>query len=283
MLSSSAGTQVCSYCKFGMPISADRCPHCARPSLFPNVTMASNAPEVAALDARYSAAVATAIANGTGAIAADLERETATRSRAVISRDSSEVYRLACGDNQLYTTYYNLVEAEFRVPTDSKWDSIRNVVDAAMFPYYHEEVRFGALTLDEVGLLHYGDCHMILKTDMIDFRTTVFTENTAKFVVGNRLVVPAGHRATWAQRGRLAVAKLAAALTTSTGSADLPATLKTNGATPDDDSFVEAHVYGSISMRTVEQVSILRSARAAVRLGALKEKLKKLDVSLVMV
>ncbi len=265
-----------------MPVSVDRCPHCARPSLFPNVTRAAEPAEVAALDTRYGAALATANTNGTEAIVSDLERETATRSRVVISRDSSEVYRLACGDNQLYATFYNLVEAGFRLPTDSKWDLLRLIGDAVMFPYYQQHVRFGALTLDQAGPLNYGDCHMILKTDMVDFRTSAFTENTSKFASNNNWVIPPGHRSTWATRGRLAVAKLSSAVTASTSAADLPAILKRDGPTSDDDSFVEAQVYGSISMLTVEQVSLTRRSRPAVRLNALKEKLKQFNVKFVV-
>ncbi len=245
--------------------------------------MASDPAEVAALDARYDAAMTSAAANKTEVIAAELERETATKSRLVISRDSSEVYRLASGANQLYATYYNLVEAGLRLPTDSKWEPIRHRVDAMMFPRYQKEVRFGALTLDEAGLLHYGDCHMIMKTSMIDYRTTTFTENTAAFAAKTDFVIPLGHRATWARRGRLAVAKLASALTTSTAAANLPTILKTDGATSDDDSFVEAHIYGSISMQTVEQVSLTRAAKPAYKLSAFKEKLKKFGVRVVMV
>jgi hypothetical protein len=247
------------------------------------VTIASDPAEVAALDVRYDAAVATAAANGTSVITADLEDETATKSRVVISRDSSEIYRLACGDNQLYATFHSLVEAGIRLPTDSKWDAIRPAIDALLFTYYQKEVRFGALTLDEIGLKHFGDCHLILKTDMIDFRTTAFTENTAAFVEKNHFVIPPGHRATWAQRGRLAVAKLASMLTLSTTSADLAAVLKSDGATSDDDAFVEAHVYGSISMRTVQQVSISTTATPAVRIRALRDKLNTLGVPLVFV
>ena len=209
-----------------------------------------------------------------------LEDETAKRSRVVISRDSNEVYRLACGENQLYATYYNLVEAGVRVPTASKYDVNRPAIDATMFPYYHPQIRFGALTLDDRGLGHYGDCHLILKTDMVDFRTTTFTENSAAFVLRNGSLLP-GHRATWAHRGRLAVAKLVSVLTPSSTGADLPAILTSDGATPDDDVFIEAHVYGSISMRTVEKVIVTRTKMRSVKLSALKDKLKKMGVPLV--
>jgi hypothetical protein len=276
----SAVSRVCDYCTFSMPISADRCPHCARPSLFPNVDAASDPGEVAALDVRYTSAIATVTANGTAPIAALLEDDTATRSRVVISRDSNEVYRLACGDNQLYATFYNLVEAGFRVPADSKWDAIRPQIDAKMFPYYHAHIRFGALTLDDKGLRHYGDSHLILKSDMIDYRTTACTENTAAFIERNGSVPP-GHRATWPGRGRLAVAKLASVLTSSTNDSDFPALLKADGETPDDDVFIEAHVYGSISIRTVEKVSLTRTKMRSVKLSVLRDKLNKMSVPLV--
>jgi hypothetical protein len=226
--------------------------------------------------------MASAAMNGTSSIAADLELETATRSRVAISRDSSEVYRLACSEDQLYTTYYHLIQAGARVPTDSKWDSDRLSGDSKIFPYYHGEVRFGALTLDNAGVLHYGDCHLIMKTTMIDFRTTVFTENTASFAANNS-VIPPGHRATWEQRGRLAVAKLGATLPPSTTAAELPAFLKKDRTSSSDDSFLEAHLYGSMSIRTVEQVGISLAKNPAVRLKALREKLNKLPVPLVNV
>jgi len=244
--------------------------------------MASDPAEVAALDSRYATAMASAVSNGTVSITAELENTTATQSRVVISRPSSEVFRLACGDDQLYTTFYRLTEAGVRLPADPKWDTERLSADSRMFPYYHGEVRMGALTLDNAGLLHYGDCHLIMKTAMVDFRTTVFTENTAAFAAKNS-VIPSGHRATWENRGRLAVAKLAPNLTPLTTTSDLPAILKKDRTSTNDDSFLEAHVYGSVSMRTVEIVGISLAKKPAVRVRALREKLNKLGIPLVNV
>lgn len=213
---------------------------------------------------------------------AELEKMTATRSRVAISRDSSEVFRLASGDDQLYTTFYRLIQAGVRLPADPKWNTERLNADIKMFPYYHGEVRMGALTLDNAGLLHYGDCHLIMNTAMIDFRTTLFTENTAAFSAKNS-VIPSGHRATWENRGRLAVAKLGPTVTPLTTTADLPAILKNDRTNTSDDSFLEAHLYGSVSMRTVEIVGISLAKKPAVRVKALREKLKKRGVPLVNV
>jgi hypothetical protein len=41
-------------------------------------------------------------------------------------------------------------------------------VDGVLFPHYHEEIRFGSLTLNERALQStYGQCAMILKDTMI--------------------------------------------------------------------------------------------------------------------
>src|SRR5262249_16187901 len=142
-----------------------------------------------------------------------------------------------------------------------------------------EDVRFGALALDDVGLLHWGDCHMFLKTELSEYRTSVFTENTAAFAAKNNMVIPHGHRSTWADRGRLAVAKLARDLKPSTTTADFPRILKADGASSETATFLEAHIYGSISIRTVSQVSLSNVSKRRGKLGAFRDNLKKYSVS----
>lgn len=47
----------CSECAQPMRDDMERCPHCCRPSIFPNVNVAKRSEEVAELDLRYSKAV----------------------------------------------------------------------------------------------------------------------------------------------------------------------------------------------------------------------------------
>jgi len=49
--------QACTYCKLDFPLDREHCPHCARPSLFPNVTLANRPQELQKLEDRYLAAL----------------------------------------------------------------------------------------------------------------------------------------------------------------------------------------------------------------------------------
>ena len=69
-------------------------------------------------------------------------------SKAVVSLPLSRVNELVSSDNSLYCTYYQGVDADSRLPESNEWDSVRQSVDALVFPYYFKEIRFGALTLD---------------------------------------------------------------------------------------------------------------------------------------
>ena len=99
----------CDHCKNEIPPSADRCPHCGLPGLFPNVRAAQDAGEHAALDRRYKSAKADSIARGATTAMDDFEIAAAS-SKAVIARPLGELQRLANSDNELYATYYELIE-----------------------------------------------------------------------------------------------------------------------------------------------------------------------------
>ena len=96
----------CKYCKNNFPINLDRCPHCARPGLFPNVQMAKQGDEVDALETRYQEAVDKADARNCEAILKDLEKHVAQKSKSVICRPLEESLRMANSDRELYSTYY---------------------------------------------------------------------------------------------------------------------------------------------------------------------------------
>lgn len=271
----------CVFCGFEVPLSNDRCPHCARPSLFPNVIQAEDAVQCAALDARYQAALRN-IDPFVLPVFRAFEDAVARRSDAVIARNSTELFRLAASEKELYAGFYKLVSAGVRVPSDSFWDGIREAVDSKLFRYFKEHVRFAMLSLNRRGLGYYGDCYLMLDERMIAHRSSVFEENSALFAFQKDLgitdPIPPGHFAPWKSRGRLAAIKQAAALKHGTQVSEFPGLLVTETATPEDCRFIEVHIYGSISIRSVASVSI-RSRATAVRQRALKEKLVKLGIT----
>ncbi len=171
-----------------------------------------------------------------------------------------------------------------RLPDASHWDPMRRIAEEALFPGYKEEIRFAALTLDDRGPPSYGSCFITLRTPMIAHRATVFEENNVLFFKQRDLPfskladLPKGFRATWDDRGKLCLAKLGGALQPATTEADFPRLLLRPGKTTADDDFVEVHVWGPITIRTIEKIVLLdvekgRAAKAKRRIWG--EKLQK--------
>jgi hypothetical protein len=272
----------CDYCGNPVALSATSCPHCGRPSLFPNVRAASAEVERAALSSRYRAAIDRAAARGCGEVVRAFE--TAARaSKAVIARSLEETERLASSDNQLYSTYYKLIEAEVRLPSGDKWDKLRRLADAALFPLNERHIRFAALTLDEKGA-SYGESFLVLREDMIAHRASVFEDNSAIYLDKRGYDVPPGLRAPWEERAMLCVAKLAGQLQADTPPAHFAGVLLRQGATSEGDTFIEVHIWGSMTRRTLDEVVIAPHSRSLRprkgRLKALRDRLTQAGVAL---
>jgi hypothetical protein len=281
------GLPHCTHCHNEMPKSASICPHCGRPGLYPNVRAAEDADEVTALEQRYLAAFGDATARGADTALREFE-DGVKRSKAVLARTANELQRLAASDNQIYATYYDLLKAGVISHVEDRWSLRRALADEAMFHGYKERIRFAALTLDMRGLSNYGDCFIVLRTDMIAHRASVFEENSTLFMRHHRILMdeadnlPRGYRATWDDRGRLCAAKLAREIDAHTPKDEYSKVLLRQGATTADDEFVEVHIWGPMTARTFEQVSVKTRSRRAHRVvaGALKENLGKLSVKL---
>ncbi len=274
----------CEFCPYTFPDSLSSCPHCARPALFPNVSRAERANEREALSNRYQAAVQGAEKRGCEATVQAFEAE-AARSESVIARSYAETLRLATADHNLYSTYYQQLESDLRVPEGSKWDLLRPLTDETLFGNYKKHVRFGALSLDGLGLMNYGECSWVLRDDMIAHRASVFEENSVKFLerhwarLGKTRDLPAGHRATWKERSKLCVAKLANQIDGATTATDFPGMLLKSGPVAEDDDFVEVHIGGSMTVRTFKRVIIHSRARRNAIGKELRRKLELMSVA----
>ncbi|HMH42642.1 MAG TPA: hypothetical protein VK557_04105 [Pyrinomonadaceae bacterium] len=238
--------------------------------------------ECAALGRRYDRAKKDAHNRNVDAALQDFEKAVAG-SKAVISRYYSEVLRLASSPNQVYGTFYQLVDAGIRLPEGNQWDILRELADTVLFPGYKKEVRFGALSLDGQGMPNWGDCSIVLRERMIAERTSVFEENSALFVERHKIKIsrtpklPKGYRAIWLERGRLAVAKLGERIDSATTLDKYSRILLAPGAASEADDFIEAHIFGPMTVLTVEQVIVIApqpSKRATIR-RAIKSKLEK--------
>ncbi len=276
----------CSHCGNDIPLAKERCPHCALPGLFPNVRAAQHEKEIQALEDRYTRALVAADGRGCKAIVQTFA-QAMTTTQAVINRPIGEVQRLANSDNEVYATYYQLSNSGVKIPSDEVWDKRRAATDDLLLTGYKESIRFAALTLDGEGIWHYGACALILKEHMIGHRASVFEENSVMFMQHHGIRVfdadtlPQGFRAGWEERQKLCVAKLAGKLMPGSVAPDFSYILLAQGARPEQDEFVEVHIWGPLTRRTFDRVVIKKGKRrsaATVMLKALREKLREVNV-----
>jgi len=252
-----ADKESCDACGSPIPNAQEHCPHCGRPGVFPNVRQASRPAEVRALGKRYESAVKSAAARGLSAQAQSLESAVA-RSSAVISRSLNEALRLGHADDQGYATYYQLLHAEARFPEGNEWDRLRQLADVELFGIAAKAIRFALLSLNERGLPHYGDVSLVLEEKMVAHRATVFEENSAVFFQrcrskGEEPPCIQGFRARWEERSRLAVAKHEPDLTGQTRM-EWTRIVALPGKSAAEDVFLEVHVYGSLTRRSLRKV-----------------------------
>ena len=238
-------------CLADVPAHERYCVVCGTDAGFPNVRAALEINEVKALTWRVEKAHTYAKSVGAQGVLSDF-RDAVRSAKAVISLPLSRVHALVSSDNSLFGTFYKCVDADARLPETNEWDTVRQSVDALVFPYYFKEIRFGALSLDGLGVAKYGGLSMTLRDTMIRKRTSVFEENTIEFV--NKRVprgdpIPVGYRATWDSRDQLAAAKVAPQMASFTKKEEFP-NLLING-----DDFMEVHIFGPIHRRAIEKLT----------------------------
>lgn len=244
------------------------CVVCGSDAGVPNVRAAQRDAERAALEIRYSDAEEAAKANGLLSIFAKF-RVAADGTVAVVCRNLSILKVISGGDNALYGSYHHQVDAHVRIPELNNWDQKRESLESALFPGYYREICFGALSFTGLGLTAYGDFSIVLKDHTISKRASVFNSPIFRFFRDQKVVfgddIPDGFRATWQDRGKLAVAKLGARLDAKMDVAEFQSLMLEAGTSTESDC-IEVHIYGPIHRRAIEKVIGKRPPRKADRI-----------------
>jgi hypothetical protein len=225
---------------------------------YPNVDAAGAPRERDALDKSFDKATRDCESRGCDAQIRAFECDVRDNSKAVISKTRNEVVTLASSENQMVATYFGQIRGGVRLPDGNDWDVLRRIAGAALFCGYEDHIQFGLLSLDERGSSYYGDMHLVLRTELISDRASTFVENSAAYVkpfpVGAMTQLPPGMRADWAARGKLAAAKIYRQIDQHTNPSDHACLLMRPGAAGSGDDFVEVHIYGTLSIKTVGKV-----------------------------
>jgi hypothetical protein len=272
----------CPECKKLSADSVMTCTHCGTHLGFPNVRAAADSTEVATLMGRYNQVVGKARTREAQTPLADFEAAIQRDSQAVICRPLGTLNALITSGNGLFQTFYRQVGLG-RIPQGNKYDLFRTSVDNLLFPYYHEQIHFAALSLNATGVSSYGGdrpCHLVLN-EMIQNRASVFEENLFLYCERTRqpatAPIPAGFRATWENRHILAIAKLGDNINKTSTAQDFPGLLLRAGRTTCDDEFIEVHIHHPLTEAAVEQARLpkIKPAKGTTKLSKLKETTEK--------
>ena len=278
-MTSVANPMACDLCGRDVFAWLKDCPHCGSDVGYPNVRAAELPAEVEALQQRYMKAVhdlrhRNAQLNGLE-FRDNIERE----SRAVVNRTHAALMQAISSKADAFAPFYRLVDAGIRNPAATLLDEMRERADPIIFPHYHREIRFAALSLDERGLRNYGLCTVSLRQQLISHRASLFDQNTLmwmlerdpKFSEGD--LGASGLRAPWQARGMLAVAKKGPLIDSELQPCSFPSLLMSSGESSRRDDFIEVHIWGMMTVECIESVhfedgdrnDVERSIEAALR------------------
>ena len=277
----------CNDCNLPMRREATSCPHCGRPSRFPNVNYIDQK-EQDALKERYKDYLVKCPAENR-TVLTEYGKEV-ERSKCVIARNLAETERLSASDTTVYETFYGRLKSGRQKYQHQGFDKLRSITDNLFFgETIKDNIRFGSLTLDDCGIDYYGECFWILKTDLISHRATLMEENSVFFAkkhnlgVGSDGEIPEGYRALWKDRGILAVSKLDGDPKTLDKLSSAQC-LQRGGSMQggEDDVFIEVHIWGEITVRSLEKVTVKaepsQTRSTKTKLKIVKERLELYNV-----
>lgn len=234
------------------------CASCGQRLGFPNVRVAKSRDEVEALDARFDASRARAQQQELSTAFDDLFKLVTERSCVVVSMPAEIALNIVTDANTQFVNYEALVDSGIRQPAAFANDSHRLAVAGALFGSFGDRIRYGALSLSERGLSTYGDVYCLLRSVAVSERTSFLHTNSYKFIERfGATGYPFGYRSDWTNRGKLACSKLEEeqAIKVDQTPADWQDVLLTSdGENRDQDEFIEAHIFGSFNLFSIEKI-----------------------------
>jgi hypothetical protein len=254
--------QQCEHCgKLALYGIEDRCRACNDPvaKKASNVRLASQRDQREALDVRYHAASELAKEDGTADSLAELEN-IAESTAAVVNVPVGMAYDLFQRERLLYSSYERQVRARLRSPSDHQHDRQRRAVGGLLYGGYSGDMVYAALSADGHGLSSYGPVNLILEEVTIAYRATVLEENSYHFMERHAMTpespVPRGYLALWAERGKLATAKLGGQVTPGMDGRALSKLLLDSSGDRQLESFLEVHIYGTFNYQAILDVEL---------------------------
>lgn len=247
----------CANCGGNVPLTVTRCPTCSYDVGFPNVRFATRKTEADALEVRLKDAMRQAADRGSLSKLEEFGAATSS-SKAVMNRHMATLQNWLRGSNPLFNNFYTEIEAGREVNEDT-YNRQRAAAENTINPIFYRELNIAALTLNNIGMTYYGAYSVLLRDANIRHRATVFEENPFNFNQRHGVVsgtdAPPGYRAPWADRGKLAMAKLQPWIDSETTEAQFSALLMGQDGTDENCDFIEVHIYDPIHKAAIERVA----------------------------
>lgn len=270
-------------CRNQVPWDWAECPVCLSRVKPPNVRWA--AAERAELLNLYRQAMDDLSRREAEKVAGLLETAVEQQAKAVIAMKLENAIDLFRKDrNSLYQNYHTQVASGSRLAAKLENDLMRRTVDAQIFGGIASKISMAALSLNGRGLQSYGQVFLELKEIVCTERASLLIDNGFEFVrahPGGPQGLPPGFRATWQDKGKLAVVKLAVKLQGSTQPAEFSNFLMEATASREHDRFIEVHIYGNWDTQAVACVRGPAGSQDSwedAQLSQLKNRLENLHI-----
>jgi hypothetical protein len=252
-----------------MPPELERCPACGYNNGLPNLRHCAR--EQAALEARYQAALAACKARAVEAIALDFTKTVEQQACAVINADAKFLEAFVDNDRNLYSGYSLQLKGQQRLAAPENHHAERIAVEAQVFGAYGEHIRYAALSLNQLGLHSYGSCTIVINELLCSHLASLTEENTFQLVEHHGKTIAPGYRASWAERQKLALAKLADRIDSGITPDQYPGLLMFCEGKRETDQFIEVHLFGPFTAQAIVAAHLPASGKSRIENCYLEE------------
>jgi len=248
----------CHKCGFEPRSFSPECPTCGAHLGFPNVREAAISDEIDALNERFRVSEEQIIANGLSYELKGLTSTIDVHAAVCVAMPANIALSIVTSESAQYVSYEKLVGSSACAPAEFVNDHHRKFVAGALFGTYGENIIYGALTLSTRGLSTYGDIFCILKQVAIDDRTSFLEINSYEFIDKySGTSYPKGHRSDWKNKSKLVAIKFMQGGHIKKGQTFddwEKCLLVCDGKNRNLDEFVEAHIFGSFNLHSIEKM-----------------------------
>lgn len=279
------GKKVCENetCKHVYYVHELECPACEWKNN-PNVELAALKKPKVALEKRYKNALQRAKQNGNLKKVKEFETLIKSSAKAVVNLDIGVLEGIINGSMRYINTYkLRKIRTLTKHPDDS---GRRFMVDGFLFHDFGKSMAFAALSLNGKGIRPYGNCTITLKEGMIAYRASLLENDSFQFFEklekkGAKIERKYlnGYIATWEDKHKLAVAKLADEITLDDTPETFAKLLLNDEGSMEEAKFIEIHVFGFFNKAAIESFSYFDEAKLPTNKRAKKReqlRIKKL-------